>query len=122
MSFQFIRYVFVGFLNTLFSYSVYAFILFLGFRFETASLVSIILGILFSFITQGFVVFKGVSAACFLRYLLTWCGLYFVNIWLIQMLASNGFNEYLAGAVATVPIVIMAYFAMRYFVFQPRNS
>lgn len=122
VSFQLIRYGFVGIFNTLFSYGMYAFVLFLGFRFEIASLVSIILGILFSYITQGFVVFKKISASSFMRYLLTWCGLYFLNIWLIKILMNISIDAYLAGALATVPVVVLAYFFMKYFVFQSRNE
>ncbi len=122
LSFQVIRYGFIGVFNTLFSYGLYALIIFLGFRFEIASLVSIIVGILFSFITQGFVVFKGIAVVSFVRYLLTWCGLYFLNIWLIQILVNISLDSYLAGAVATVPIVVLAYFAMKYFVFKSSNG
>lgn len=118
VSFQAIRYGFVGIFNTLFSYGMYAFMLFLGFRFEIASLISIMLGILFSFITQGFVVFKKISVISFMRYLLAWCGLYLLNIWLIKILMNISIGAYLAGALATVPVVVLAYFVMKYFVFR----
>jgi putative flippase GtrA len=122
LSSQVIRYGFVGIFNTVFSYGLYAFILCLGYRFEIASLVSIMAGIVFSFITQGFVVFKGVGVVSFVRYLVTWCGLYFLNIWLIQLLINIPLDAYLAGALATVPVVLLAYFVMKYFVFQSGNG
>ncbi len=119
---QFIRYGFVGGFNTLFSYGIYALALFFGIRFEMASLISIVFGILFSFITQGIVVFKGISIKFFIRYLVMWCGLYFFNIWLIKILTNISLDVYMAGAAATVPVVILAYFGMKYFCFSGAES
>ena len=122
LSRQFIRYGFVGGFNTLFSYGIYALALFFGARFEMASLISIIFGILFSFVTQGVMVFKGISINFFMRYILMWGGLYIFNIWLIKILTNISLGVYMAGAAATVPVVLLAYFGMRYFVFQARKS
>lgn len=122
LSYQFIRYGFVGVFNTLLSYGIYAVALLIGMRFEVASLISIIFGILFSFVTQGMVVFKGISINFFVRYLVMWCGLYIFNIWLIKSLTNISLNAYMAGAAATVPVVMLAYFGMKYFVFQTRKS
>lgn len=119
MSCQVIRYGYVGVINTAFSYGVYALVVFIGLGYEIASLVSIIIGIMFSFITQGVVVFKGISFSAFARYVLVWCFLYFVNIGLIGLLQNIPLDLYQAGAVATVPIVLMGYFCMKYFVFRP---
>lgn len=122
LSYQFIRYGFVGVFNTLLSYGIYAVALLIGMRFEVASLISIIFGILFSFVTQGMVVFKGISINFFIRYLVMWCGLYIFNIWLIKILTNISLDAYMAGAAATVPVVMLAYFGMKYFVFQTRKS
>lgn len=122
LSCQFIRYGFVGGFNTLFSYGIYALALCVGVRFEMASLISIIFGILFSFFTQGAIVFKGISINLFIRYLVMWCGLYIFNIWLIKILTNISLDVYMAGAAAAVPVVLLAYFGMKYFVFQERKS
>jgi putative flippase GtrA len=122
LSLQVARYGIVGISNTLFSYGVYALVVFLGFRYHIASIVSIVVGIIFSFITQGAVVFKGISTAAFIRYVLVWCVLYFVNILLIDLLVKLSLDVYQAGAVATLPIVMLAYFFMKHFVFRLRSD
>ena len=53
---QFVRYVLVGIGNTAFGYGAYAAFLFVGFEYRLASLFALVLGILFSFTTQGKVV------------------------------------------------------------------
>ena len=80
LSLQFIRFLIVGTINTGFSYGVYALLLFWGNQYQMASLGSLILGIVFSFKTQGKYVFKNVDNALFLRFLSCWIIIYFFNI------------------------------------------
>jgi putative flippase GtrA len=116
---QMIRYSFVAIINTIFSYGVYALGVYLGFIYQIASLASIILGIIFSFMTQGLLVFKGVSIASFVRYVVVWGALYLVNVWLIGWAQKIFSNLYIAGAVATLPIALMGYLLMKFFVYPP---
>lgn len=117
LSLQIIHYGFVAIINTTFSYGVYALVIFLGFSYQIASLVSITLGIFFSFITQGAIVFQGVSVSAFIRYIIAWSLLYLVNIWLIGRLDKISPNLYIAGAIATLPIALIGYLLMKFFVF-----
>ena len=118
LSSQIIRYGLVSVINTAFSYGMYALTIFLGVGYQGASLVSLVLGILFSFMTQGTMVFKGVSKMAFIRYLMVWCMLYFANVWLIGFLQQLSINLYVAGAIATMPIALMGYLFMKFFVFR----
>jgi putative flippase GtrA len=115
---QFIYFGFVAIINTGFSYGVYVFLIFLDFRYEVASLASIVLGIFFSFFTQGAIVFNGICGATFIRYIAVWCVLYLLNIWLIGQIQKLSLNLYLAGALATLPIGLIGYFFMKYYVFS----
>ncbi len=74
LSYQMIRYSFVAIINTIFSYGVYALGVYLAFTYQIASLASVILGIIFSFMTQGALVFRGVSILSFVRYVGVWGG------------------------------------------------
>ena len=65
---QFIRYVLVGIGNTLFSYGLYAVLLFIGFEYRVASLLALVLGIAFSFTTQGTVVFRNATRFTFVKF------------------------------------------------------
>ena len=48
-NYQFMKFIFIGGINTLFGYGVYLFFLFFGLNFAIAALVSTILGIIFNF-------------------------------------------------------------------------
>ena len=119
---EIIRYGFVGVINTTFYFGVYALAVFLGFRYQTASLFSITLAIVFSFVTQSTIVFKVVSVASFARYISLWCALYLLNVWLIGQIQKIFLNLYLAGALATFPIALIGYFFMKHYVFSLRKK
>lgn len=119
---EIMRYGLVGLINTIFYFGVYALSVFLGFRYQIASLFSITLAIVFSFVTQSTIVFKVVSVASFARYISLWCALYLLNIWLIAQIQKIFLNLYLAGALATLPIALIGYLFMKHFVFALRKK
>lgn len=116
---QFVRYIFVGGLNTAFSYSVYAALLYAGFTFVLANFVALVLGILFSFRTQGSFVFGNHNGKLIYRFIGCWCVLWLLNILIIYLLVRAGLNSYWAGMVAMVPVTAISYFALKIFVFGP---
>ena len=80
---QFARFVVVGVVNTSFSYALYALLLWCGLPFAIANLLSLLVGIVFSFVTQGTFVFANRDGRRLLRFALVWTLLYGVNIALI---------------------------------------
>ena len=54
----FVKFIFVGVLNTAFGYLAYALLLFLGLHYTLAVVLSTIAGVLFNFKTTGTIVFK----------------------------------------------------------------
>jgi len=115
---QFIRYVLVGIGNTLFSYGLYAVLLFIGFEYRVASLLALVLGIAFSFTTQGTVVFRNATRFTFVKFVVAWGLLYLFNISLIALLMRASLSAYLAGAVATMPVTLLSYFVLKLVVFS----
>lgn len=125
---QFLRFVLVGIGNTAFSYGAYAALLFVGFEYRVASLLALVLGIAFSFTTQGTVVFRNATRVTLVKFVVAWVLLYFFNISLIALLMRSSLSAYLAGAVATVPVTLVSYFILKFAVFgrgkpiQPAKS
>ena len=117
-----LRFVLVGGLNTAFSYALYAGLLLLGLNVAMASLLALVLGILFSFATQGKIVFRQASWFTFMKFLLAWTLFYFVNLGIIAVLMRVGLGAYLAGAVSTLPMTLLSYVALRSVVFRPPRS
>jgi putative flippase GtrA len=121
-----LRFLGVGIVNTGFSYSIYAFCVYLGMHYTVANLVSLVCGILFSFQTQGRFVFQNAAQGLIFRFVAVWAVLYFFNVALIAGFLQFGGNAYYAGALALVPTTILSYFMQKLFVFgskaRPRKT
>ena len=115
---QFVRFVVVGVANTAFSYGTYVLFVHLGFNYAIANLISLVLGIPVSFITQGRVVFKDTDNRRLVRFILVWAVIYGVNIFVIGLLISIGFNAYASGAIALPVNVAISFVAQKFFVFR----
>lgn len=113
-----IRFVLVGGLNTTFSYLVYALLIFIGLDYQLANLLTLLVGILFSFKTQGHLVFNNPDNRLLGRFVLSWALIYVCVITLIGQLMALGFNAYAAGALALPMSVVLSYLTQKYFVFR----
>jgi len=115
---QAIRFVVVGLVNTGFSYLIYAILLFVGLNFMLANLGAVILGILFSFRTQGRFVFYNTDRSLLGRFFVAWIMVYLVTISIIGLLGLYKIDPYTAGALALPVSAITSYFIQKYFVFR----
>jgi putative flippase GtrA len=117
---QTLRFGAVGAINTLFSYSVYVFLLYCGLNFALANLGSVVLGILFSFRTQGALVFNNSDRSLLGRFFLAWLCIYLLMISLIWIFSRYGVEPYLGGALALPFSATASYFIQKYYVFSER--
>jgi putative flippase GtrA len=117
-----IRFIITGIINTSFSYGIYAFLLYSGLGYKTANLGSMLLGIVFSFKTQGKFVFKNTSNKRFFRFVIAWVFIYVFNIFIIGQFLKLGLNAYISGAIALIPVIIFSYITQRFFVFADIKS
>ena len=111
-------YLIVGLANTALSYALYAFFLSLGAEYRLANLAALVISIFTGFKLQGTYVFGNGSNRLIFRYIALWAMLYWSNITLIGLLKERGFNSYLAGAIALVPIVALSFVLQKYVVFR----
>lgn len=118
----FVRFLLVGCLNTGFAYGIYAALLWAGLPYAWANLGSLLLGIVFSFATQGRLVFGNRDNRLLPRFALCWAILYFINIGLIAGLIRLGLDAYTAGALALLPMAVSSFFVQRYVVFGGRAA
>lgn len=115
-----IRFLIVGGVNTAFGYGAYAFLLFVGFHYAAASFVGTVAGVLFNFLTTGTLVFDGLSPARLARFVAVYAATWVLNVALLAALVHGGFDPYVAGLVAIVPMALVSYLSMRGFVFAGR--
>jgi len=115
---QVLRFGVVGILNTIFSYSIYALGIYLGLTYYVASLISMIVGVMVSFATQGRLVFRAQLKGRFPSYLLMWLLLYLVNVGTIRWLLTFDLNQYVAGLIAAIPVVIASFVLQKFIIFK----
>ena len=116
---QFVRFVFVGIINTSFSYFAYAAFLLIGLDYVIANSFAIVLGILFSFRNQSLYVFGNDNPRLLWRFALAWGFIWLASVLLIGCFIAFGLDAYLAGAFALPFTTLLSYFAQRWFVFYP---
>jgi len=116
---HFVRFMLVGIVNTLFSYLIYALLLFLGLNYAIANLLALMIGLVFGFRTQGKLVFNNQDHRVFWRFILCWAVIYGVNITLISGIMTLGLDAYIAGVLAIPPTALISYLAQKYLVFRP---
>lgn len=119
---HFLRFVLVGLLNTVFSYSLYTLLVWLGMHFAAANLCATLAGIAFSFRTQGALVFGSHDWRLLRRFVPVWIGIYSINVGLITVLMAAGFNAYFAGAVALPPTILLSFLLQKRFVFASAGN
>ena len=117
-----LRFLVVGVVNTAFSYAVYALFVFLGAGVRWASLISLVAGILFGFLSQGMIVFPGFGRWAFARFLVVSALLYHFFIALVFVAESVGINNYVGGALAAPVVAAFSYFLQSRFVFPGRKG
>lgn len=115
---RFFRFLLVGFVNTAFSYFVYAVMLFIGFNYALSTLIALMTGMLFSFKTQGTFVFRNSNNRLLGRFIICWAGIYVVNVLFIRLVIGLGLNAYASGALSLPPISVLAYLTQKLFVFR----
>lgn len=115
---KFIRFLFVGGLNTAFGVGVYCLAIFIGLPYFVATLLSNVLGVLFNFVTTGNIVFENGDPRLIFRFVICYIVVYFVNTAIVHFLIFSGLNDYWAGILATIPTALFSFFALKTFVYR----
>lgn len=116
---KFIRFVLVGGLNTSFGLGVYCLMVYFGFSYIWATLISQVLGVLFNFLTTGTLVFEKNEKKLIFRFFASYIITYFVNVGMNRALQITlGLNEYLSGVGAIIVSAVASFFILKYFVYK----
>lgn len=119
---QFIIYLLVGSVNTLFSFSLYSLFLALGMHYSLAVFFSSVLGIMFNFFSTGKLVFHNSDNRRIVRFVLMYCLIYVINLGLIKFFLTLGINEYFAFLFAIPILALLSFLFMRQFVFKNQEA
>ena len=114
---QFIKFLIVGGINTLFGYGLFALFIFLGFHYAMASFLATVLGILFNFKTTGVLVFQNKVNRLLFRFFGVYGVVFVINVLMLKVLGNVGFDMYIAGALVIVPLAVLSFVLNKLFVF-----
>lgn len=92
---KFVRFLFVGVINTIFGYGVFLLFIWFGMHYSVALLFSNILGILFNYKTTGYIVFQNKSNRLLLHFFLVYGVVYLFNLLELYLLDKSNLYEFI---------------------------
>ena len=119
---QFIRFLIIGGVNTLFAYFIYVVAIFIGLHYTLAALLQTVLGTLFSFKTMGCLVFDNPDNKLIFKFVAVYTGCYFLNISLLRLLTQFVLsNLYIAGLISSGLVAIVSFCLNKWLVFRKKT-
>ena len=118
---RFVKFIFVGILNTIVGYGTYALLIFFGFNYIISSTVSTIVGVINSFILNKKITFsdKGINKKTPFKFISVYLLSYFIGLFNLSIFIKKlGFNPYLAGFINLFITTLISWFGHRYFSFS----
>lgn len=120
---KFVKFLFVGGINTLFGYFAFAFFTFIGLHYVLATFFGTIAGILFNFKTTGSIVFKNKDNSLLTKFFIVYGFMYLVSICELRCCEILHFdNMYLNYALLVFPNAMISFTIMKKFVFKPSTN
>ncbi len=118
ISWRFIKFLFVGVLNTLFGYGVFALFNFIGLHYTISTLLATVSGVLFNFKTTGCIVFKNGDNRLIIKFVLVYSFTYFLTVFTLSLFDKFQLhNMYINYAILLPLNAIISYVLMKKIVF-----
>lgn len=121
MANRFVRFLFVGGLNTLFGFAVYSLFALSDLSTLVVLIASNLAGIAFNFVTTGGLVFRDMSLARVPRFLICYGVIFVIYLALIEWLSPVTGGRIWAMAIIVLPMAVLTYFIQSWFVFGDKN-
>jgi putative flippase GtrA len=113
-----VRFLAVGFLNSVFGYGCFAILLYAGIHYALALLMATVAGVLFNFKSTGVLVFKSHNNRLIFRFVMVYTLLYGINVAGIKLLQITSVEPYYGGAFMIIPMALLAFLLNRKYVFH----
>lgn len=118
---NFLRFLLVGGLNTLFGFSVYALLALTEVSTWIILLISNFIGMIFNFFTTGGLVFFDVSILRMPRFITCYISIYLIYLSLINWLEPIFESRITAMALIVLPVTVLSYLILKFFVFRHKT-
>jgi putative flippase GtrA len=122
IKFKFVRFLFVGIINTLFSLTLYWILVFFGVHYSLAVFISNMLGVLFNYKTTGRLVFENQSNRLLVKFFAVYLFIYILSVGSLKLLFLVHVDKYLAAALIALPMAGISFLLMKKFVFRDKKN
>ena len=119
---KFVKFLFVGVINTLLGYSIFSLLIFFKLDYRFALLIATICGVSFNFKTIGILVFETRNNRLIIRFFAVYLSTYLLNLGSLQIINSLGISVLVAQAILLLPLAIISYFLNKKFVFNSKRK
>ncbi len=119
---QFVRFLLVGVINTIFGYSIFLLFLTLGCHYSIAILLTTVFGVLFNFKTIGKLVFNNHNNLLIFKFILVYAVLYILNVSFLGLCKAHAMDVRIGEAIGVVPFALLSYWFNKVFVFPATAS
>ncbi|MFA6704590.1 MAG: GtrA family protein [Bacteroidales bacterium] len=142
---KFLRFLFVGAINTAFGYFLFLFLIWIGLHYSVSLLLSQIIGVLFNYKTTGYLVFQNKSNKLLIKFFAVYGFVYLINVIelyflkrssLYELILSNNYLEFIHNmpidrnklgdaigqAIVILPNSFLTFFLNKIFVFKDRKD
>lgn len=118
LSLQFLRFLVVGLLNTLFGYSIFAGLTLAGVSPTLALLLTYVVGVLFNFVTTRRFVFNQSARASLWRFIGAYILIYFFNLGLYKIFEPSGLLPLWVQALCLPVVAVFSFLLFKFQVFK----
>ncbi len=118
---DFIIFLLVGLINTIFGYTIFVILINLKMYYPVALFLSTIMGVAFNFKTTGSIVFGSRDNSLIFRFIAVYIVLYLINLGILRIFNLLGFDLIYSGALSIFPVAILSYLLNKRFVFVNKN-
>ncbi len=115
---KFVRFLFVGVLNSAFSFSIYSLLIYIGVHYTISVFVSSTLGVLFNYKTTGKLVFEHHNNKLIFKFIGVFLFTYLLSIGSLRLLFMINVDKYSGVIIIALPIAVVSFFLNKKFVFK----
>lgn len=119
-SYQGIRFLFVGGLNTIVGYGLYALLLYLNVNYLVANTISTIIGVIHSYLWNKYFTFKSKEKALkeITKFISVYLVSYFIGMTTLYLFKEKfSISPYIAGLINLIVTTLISYFGHKYISF-----
>ena len=122
LNIQFLKFIAIGALNTLFGYFVYIVFILAGIEYHLALTFATILGVIFNFFTTGKIVFLNKGFNNIKKFVLLYFSIYCINQVLLTIFVEHGVNMIISQTIIMPLLVLTSYLINKHYIFLPNKN